>query len=136
MPHEVQPLQSIEAGLRELSDAERAGVFAPTRVDARVLLATPASLSRSIYRLASMAAVVALGAGLWVWYASNHDPGAPATGSILAYASSPCDGSLAGCMTGPRHALGTKCDVFDYDEDGDIDMFDVRAHQLKCQGAT
>jgi len=136
MRDEMQPLHSIQAGLEELSAAERAGVFAPTRVDTRAMMAAPSWSLRSVYRWASAAAVVALATGLWAWRVSNDQPNGPGSGPLLAHATNPCDGSLSNCMTGPRHVLGTKCDIFDYDEDGDIDMLDVRTHQLKCQGAT
>ncbi len=136
MADPLHPLSPLESALADLAAADRAGVFARTRLDSRTLMRDADGRSRALsllYRFGTLAAMLGVAVCLWVWRVS--DSPTPTTQGLLAIAS-PCDGTFFGCVTGPRRTLGNPCSDFDYDADGDIDMLDIRAHQLRCDGIT
>ena len=138
-------LDPIEASLRELADAERAELFRWTRVDARSLLrsAAVASGTPRVFRRirwVSIAAVFALAATICAWVLTTgsglpRQHGIP-SGAMIASATSGCDGTFFGCMTGPNGTPASGCGVYDYDADGDIDLVDYGTYQLNCNGIT
>ncbi len=131
-------LDPIEASLGKLSEAEKAGVFRRTRIDARSLLHsrqgdTVARRRLLAVRWVSIAAVLAIAATICGWIFST--PGRPSR-NLTTLASNGCDGTFFGCLTGPTGSLSSACRNHDYDADGDVDMVDARTYQASCPGIT
>jgi hypothetical protein len=141
---ENEHLEPIESALLELGDAERASVFSRTPVSAEELIAhslthQPMVLKRStIIWLSSVAAAVLLAVGVGsVMFKYQLDHLRSSTGIVDGSTSGadgdPCDGNFLNCFSGPETgALAMRCDVHDYDADGDIDLADFRDYQINC----
>lgn len=121
--------RDIEALLRELHEGETAGVFRPTAVD-RVRAAVAHSARRTrltewAWRCAAAAACVAL--GIWGW-----DAFSPRGQNVNKMVSAARGGGLdvARCLTGPGVAADPDCLSLDLDQDGDVDLADIRRMQL------
>ena len=118
--------EPIESRLLELHEAQRAGVFRPTRIDAAGLLRSPAARTWSWGRVRwAAAAAVLLAAVTWSGFfyfnlAELRD-GRP---QLLAA------GSIADCLSGPRSTLSAQCRPFDLDQDGDVDIADLSSYQV------
>lgn len=134
--------ERLESALGELDEAERAGVFASTQVDVRELLCTerakPALYTLWDHRWASIAAVLLVAVTVWgLMFAGQlrqiRSRGIP-TGAVILASASPCNGTFSGCVTGPTRTPASPCGGFDYDRDGDVDLFDIRTYQLNCEG--
>ena len=151
MTKENEHLEPIESALRELDDAERASVFARTPVSAEELIAQcqliapshtnqPMVLSRhTLLWLSSVAAVVLLAAGVWtVMFKYQLDDLRSSARMVDDSASDaggndPCDGNFLNCFSGPESVvLAMRCDLHDYDADGDVDLADFRNYQINC----
>lgn len=143
MMDRFEQLDPIEASLKELIDAERAGLFRRTLVDVRSLLCSAPTADRELRfmrktRWISIAAVVAFAATICGWFyttgtlnlSEDRIPG----GTILVSAPNGCDGKFFTCLTGPNGTPTNACGAFDYDADGDIDLVDARTYQLSCNG--
>lgn len=138
-------LDPLEISLRELADAERAGLFRKTRVDARSLLCAtqivlrgPRDLRRM--RWVPIAAVLGIAATICAWIfttgiGETRQFSFP-SGTMTASATVSCDGTFFGCLTGPNGTPASGCRGYDYDADGDIDLVDARTYQLNCNGIT
>jgi len=145
----------LEQALAELVDVERAGVFRPTRLDARGLLAHGSAPVRPAWlkwgrHWAALAAM--LGIAVVVWssmfkmqfdqISSGRNQSVVTTaldGQAPRAAQSGCSGDFLNCFNGPL-ANGTttlamaSCQTFDFDLDGDIDMLDMQTYQQNCKG--
>jgi len=142
---ENEHLEPIESALLELDQAERASVFARTPVPAEELIASshtnqPVVLSRhTLLWLSSVAAVVLLAAGVWtVMFKYQLDDLRSSARMVDDSASDaggddPCDGNFLNCFSGPESVvLAMRCDLHDYDADGDVDLADFRSYQIHC----
>lgn len=142
---ENEHLEPIESALLELGEAERASVFARTPVTAEELITCsqanrPMVLSRrTLVWLSSVAAVVLLAVGVgsvMFKYQLDHLRGSAGIAEGLASGAGgndPCDGNFLNCFSGPEAVvLAMRCDVHDYDSDGDIDLADFRNYQINC----
>ena len=142
---ENEHLEPIESALLELDDAERASVFSRTAVTAEELIAQshanqPMVLSRhTVAWLSSVAAVVLLAAGVWtVMFKYQLDDLRSSARMVDSSASDaaghdPCDGNFLNCFSGPESVvLAMRCDLHDYDADGDVDLADFRSYQIHC----
>ena len=142
---ENEQLEPIESALLELDQAERASVFARTPVSAEELIAQcqanrPMVLRRhTLAWLSSAAAVVLLAAGVWtVMFKYQLDHLRSSAGIVEGPASGaggndPCDGNFLNCFSGPESVvLAMRCDLHDYDSDGDVDLADFRSYQINC----
>lgn len=135
----------IEACLRRLAEAEQAGVFRRTRVDAKSLLralpiGTRAPRSFRVLRWASIAAALAMAATVCGWVFSARSGGIrphplPAV-TMTASAAEGCAGTFFRCLTGPSGTVVSGCGIHDYNSDGHVDMVDARTYQLNCNGIT
>ncbi|MCH8241225.1 MAG: hypothetical protein IH897_01285 [Planctomycetes bacterium] len=145
MMKENEQLERIESALLELDHAERASVFSRTPVSAEELIAPshtnqPMVLSRhTLVWLSSVAAVVVLAAGVWtVMFKYQLDHLRSSAGMVEGPASDagghdPCDGNFLNCFSGPESVvLAMRCDLHDYDADGDVDLADFRNYQINC----
>lgn len=145
MTKENEHLEPIESALLELGVAERASVFARTPVSAEELIAQahanrPFVLSRhQLIWLSSVAAVVLLAVGVGtVMFKYQLDQIRSSAGIVDGSASGagghdPCDGNFLNCFSGPESlVLAMRCDLHDYDADGDVDLADFRSYQINC----
>lgn len=148
---ENEHLEPIESALLELGEAERASVFVRTPVTAEELIAQGQLIAQShsnrpivltrrkLAWLSSVAAVVLLAAGVWtVMFKYQLDDLRSSAGMVEDPASDaagddPCDGNFLNCFSGPESVvLAMRCDVHDYDADGDVDLADFRNYQIHC----
>ena len=143
--NDLDHLDPIEATLAELGEAEMAGLFRRTHVDARALLrsasaVTPARSTRLTWRRLSIAAVLAMAATIsgWLFSSRSADVGRHSlpSGTLTASATVGCDGTFYRCLSGPNGALSDGCLAYDYDHDGDIDLVDASTYQLHCNAIT
>lgn len=136
--HGVSP---IEKGLRELTSAERAGVFRRTPVEATALLASgDADTGRPMWArwlprvIPAAAAAVALAVGLGSWMFTlelrsiRERQSALLSAKPAAAAVDPS--AFARCFSGPAASVSMACRDNDFDADGDVDMADFGAFQL------
>jgi hypothetical protein len=139
-----EQLDPIEISLRELADAEQADLFRKTRVDARSLLRMTSGPKRTTLtvrtlRWGSIAAVFALAATICGWIFTTGTESTRMTSipiGTIASATTGCDGTFSGCLTGPNGTPQSACRGYDYDADGDIDLVDARTYQLNCTAIT
>ena len=136
-------LDPIERRLLELEDAERAGVFARTPVDAEQVLreqslaARPFSLAQRLAPLVAAAAIVAVAVCGWVF-----GPGSVTTPGPDQFAAATSSGdtghaaTLQECMNGPEGSLPAGCGEFDLDGDGSVTLADFGAYQLAYADVT
>jgi hypothetical protein len=117
-------LDPVERTLRDLQGAERAGVFRPTRVDARALLQEPARTGSTVFllRRIAVAAVILVAVSVWGWGVMRQNTAAAVT--------------FSDCVAGPSDTLVSGCDTYDYDADGDVDLADISSYQLAYAGTS
>ncbi|MEK7710305.1 MAG: hypothetical protein AAB341_00280 [Planctomycetota bacterium] len=132
-----EPLDSIEASLTELVDAERAGVFGQTPLPEREAWkdepATVLFPLRTVRRLA-IAAVIALAVGVWsLMFQKNlsslRDRSRMA-GTVRVADLGTIQASIAHCLGGPSGSIDPTCGGVDFDGDGDVDLADFRSFQV------
>lgn len=126
----------FDALLREAFEAERAGVFGRTPLDAGRLMANPSGSPMRGYRfiLAGLpiAASLALFLGMAMfWKAGGKTGGAfPNSNASLSGqnggAAERCETleNLRACFSGPGLFAKTDCSCVDFDADGDVDLHD------------
>lgn len=107
----------IEAVLAEWHAAEQAGVFLPTRFPISAF-SKPRHLF--VWIPTAVAAMLALVFSGWALFSQARKP----MGEAVAIAS---------CLTGPDRIVAVFCQSFDFDHDGDVDLFDVSRAQLESQ---
>jgi len=134
MDREFAQFEALESAIREFGEADRAGVFGRTRVDARALTQSPvpANVIRPAWlrRLSSVAAVLLIACGVWGWMfvdqigklRSRANPG-------LVINPPPTRPAILAHLTGPSVASAETSD--DFDADGDLDLADYRTFQLQ-----
>lgn len=128
MDREFAQFEGLESAIRESGEAERAGVFARTRVDARGLLRRSVSAA-TVYpiwvrRLKSIAAVLVIAAGVWSFMFVDQL-------GKLRHRATPVASVKLVSLTGPAVASSQPVRELDADADGDLDLADYRAFQLQ-----
>jgi hypothetical protein len=132
-----EPLDSIEASLTELVDAERAGVFGRTPMPEREAWkdepATVLFPLRTVRRLAIAAAIaLAIGVSSLMFQknlSSLRDRSRMATTVRVADLGT-IQVSIAQCLGGPSGSIDPSCGEVDFDGDGDVDLADFRSFQV------
>ena len=132
-----EPLDSIEASLSELEDAERAGVFGRTPLSRREAWkdepATVLFPLRTVRRLA-IAAVIALAVGvsslMFQKNLSSLRDRSRMAGTVRVADRGTVQASIAQCLGGPRESIDPACGEVDFDGDGDVDLADFRSFQV------
>jgi hypothetical protein len=137
----------LEAQLRELADAERAGVFRVTRLPGETVLLhsgvqSPTGLPRHVRNRAilAVAASVTLAFGVWTWMFVSHISDIRERTAMI---DAPDDTIVrdqaprfsSNCMTGPSETADDPCLANDLDADGSITLADFRAFQLAPSGS-
>jgi len=138
-----EPLDSIEALLSELGDAERAGVYGRTPLPKREAWkdepATVLFSLRTVRRLA-IAAVIALAVGvsslMFQRNLSSLRNQSRMTGTVRVADRGTIQASIARCLGGPTGSVDPACGGVDFDGDGDVDLSDVSAFQRSVTVAT
>lgn len=140
MSHDQHHLEPAERLLLEHRNADVAGVFRPTQVDARALLHSPAPARTSLRNLrwvaTSLAACLALAVSARVWIATTgtHPVESGASAQPGDKSGSNAKNPFVNCLTGPLASVGgTPCDRNDVDGDGDIDLADFSLSQARIQ---
>ena len=129
MDREFAQFDGLESASREFGEAERAGVFARTRVDARAVLRQPVSTPTihpiGVRRLGSIATVQVIAVGVWSWMFVDQ------IGKLRERANSvvAAKPGILAHLTGPAVASTEAYD--DFDADGDLDLADYRSFQLQ-----
>ena len=143
--HPSQPGE-FDRLMLETAEAERAGVFERTPVDAESLLAEPvpagpAHWYRHVLVGLPLAACIAMFFGVaTLWWAGSEGGDALINGpaAVPAFngtATSPVERcrnveNLRNCFGGPGILVDSECRCVDFDEDGDVDLRDMGAFQL------
>ncbi len=138
-----EPLDSIEASLVELAEAQRAGVFGRTRLPSReapeIAPIAVRFTVRSLRRLA-IAAVIVFAMGVWsLMFRSNLSKLRERSRSpeiVQVVDLSAMQASIALCIAGPRGTVDPACGRVDFDGDGDVDLGDISAFQRSMTVAT
>jgi len=149
MDCEVLQNDSIEAGLAELSDAQRAGLFHPTRLDRSWLVdpgTTTASHRPGWLRFMSRGRTVAAAAvlflaftvwtGMFVWQLSSMRGVESATPLTLLEGRPSRTAQFVTCLDGPVADGKSECRDLDRDHDGDVDLADFGSLQIAYASAT
>jgi hypothetical protein len=133
--HHDSAVDPLEDGLRELGEAEAAGLFRLTRLDPSALIRpvrrVPFFADRQLFWM-PLAACVALAIGVGAYYFYNELAEiAKRRGQFMTTQFALADGSsFIGCLEGPGRHSAELCGSFDYDHDGDVDLVDYSHHQL------
>lgn len=131
----LDQLDPIETLLAEGDEAERAGVFRPTRIDAAELTRRPGGGSVPFFVSwrrfgVPLAACFVLAAGVWTFLFNNELSSIHArrmASDNVSVGVSP-EGFLR-CLDGPAAGAGGDCASYDHDADGDVDLLDYSAFQ-------
>jgi hypothetical protein len=118
-------MPELESSLLELRQAENAGVFRPTRVDARQLMRSGPPRRLAIRWAAAAALLLAVGT-VWttMFYMNLTKLRDGRGGGALASVS------ITDCLAGPRGSQPGHCLAYDLDADGDVDLADLGSFQL------
>lgn len=137
-------LDPVEDALLAHDDADRAGVFRVTPVNADDLFGGPVVVRspRLVFRAGvAVAATIVLAVGVWSWLFQmelSRLRSAAITGNSVALQSDAlpvrCDACISECVTGPVPNKPADCDRYDYDADGDVDLADFSRYQLAYAG--
>ncbi len=140
MDNDRRHLDPIEDGLAELAEAQRAGVFGRTPIDAgQCLLAdeprAPVNVRRLMARLMPVAAVLVLAVTVWTTMFALQLSEIRENKQMLAAGQAKPDTSFATCMNGPSgDGLSGQCGELDRDTNGQIDLRDFGSYQLAYAG--
>lgn len=113
--------RELESRLAGLTEAERAGVFRPTRLDATRLMRVGGPGRFAALRWVAAATLFFMvTAGVWTamfrWNLADLRQ---------TFASAP----ITDCLAGPRGNLPASCNTHDLDADGDVDLADLSSFQ-------
>jgi len=140
MVDDRQQLDPIEQGLAEFVEAQQAGVFRRTPLDAgQCLLADetrrPVDVRRLMVRLIPVAAVLVLAVTVWTTMFAMQLSEIRENKQQLAARQAEPGPSFATCMNGPSgDGLPGQCGDLDRDTNGQIDLRDYSAFQLAYAG--
>ena len=138
MTDDLQQLHPIERAMIDLSDMERARIFARTPVDG----VRQAGSSRPAWRLIRLALtglsaaaclLIAVGIARVVLENGSGQPGVPPMNMAAVSTASLDWNGFSRCLSGPGRAVDPTCRDADYDADGDVDMVDFREFQVSLQ---
>ena len=139
MTEPFDQLDTLERDLLDLSEAEGAGVFQETRVDAASLVRSASRrraplLSRHRLLLIPAAACLILVIGVWSVVfgpaTNSRNGGTPLAGNVYSGAPGAALGDFGGCFHGPDLERDSACTSYDYDSDGDVDLADFTTYQM------
>jgi len=140
MHDELKAHDSMEAALRRVEVARRAGVFNPTPIDAAALLRDSAPVRQpgfafTLKRVIPFAAAALLVVGVWgtMWNSQLGKIRGQKIALVNGAFENDCDGSFLKCFQGPSSSEAV-CSAYDYDHDGDVDLSDFGAYQMDCDG--
>jgi len=136
MTESSQHLDPIEQLIAEADQAERAGVFRASRIDAVSLVQSPGSGEVPFFVSwrrfgVPLAACVTLAVGVGALLLSRELSGI-AKQQLLAANSSAAQTSPEGflhCLDGPEAGAVGDCSSYDFDNDGDVDLLDFSSFQ-------
>lgn len=133
MDREFAQFERLESGLREVSEADRVGVFARTRVDATALFARPV-VARSnrllMFRVGSIAAVLLVALTVWGFMFVGQVRHLQDRARLVTI-SGTNEQPFYAKLTGPSVAQAGLKNPDDFDGDGDLDLADVSRFQLR-----
>jgi len=135
MDQEFAQFDALESAIREAGEADRAGVFAQTHLDARALLKQPVPgiVIRPVWvrRLGAIAAVLAVAVGVWTWMFVDQigKLRTRANPWIEVVNGNAAEPATLARLTGPAVASSESSN--DFDADGDLDLADYRTFQLQ-----
>jgi hypothetical protein len=144
MTEPFDQLDTLERDLLDLSEAEGAGVFQKTRVDAVSLVRSVPPhrvplLARHRLLLVPAAACLIMVIGVWsvLFGPATTSPngGTPLAGNIYSGAPGAALGEFGGCFHGPNLEQNAGCATYDYDADGDVDLADFTTYQMAFAAA-
>lgn len=138
MHDEREQLTAIEQALAELDEARRAGVFGRTAVSASCLRDAPASRRPvpffaswrhfGLPAVACMALMIGMGAYMFHREVTGIRGKLPGAACLVAGARPTTAFNL--CFGGPGSGQMPRCNVYDCDTDGDVDLADFASYQV------
>lgn len=132
MDHEFAQFERLESSLRELGEADRAGLFGRTGVDTKSLFVRPvvARVNRLfVYRVGSIAAVLLVALTVWGFMFVGQVRQLRDRARIVT--SNGTHEPFYAQLTGPTVAQAGTKNPNDFDGDGDLDLADIRTFQLR-----
>lgn len=131
-------LDPIESGLRELREAESAGVFRRSRLvlqrlqeDTAVFRPAGSWAPRGLWYALAASLIMAIGVWTAMFAHQISTLRTQAQRSNMSIASKSDDeAEFRRCLAGPSGARMGVCAGYDYDGDGDVDLHDFSARQL------
>lgn len=138
MDREFAQFERLESSLRELREADRAGVLERTRVDAQALFTRPvfarpvASRTNRLlmYRVGSIAAVLLVAFTVWSVMFIGQVRHLQGRAHMVANTGTN-ERPFFAKLTGPSVAVAGSKNPNDFDGDGDLDLADIRTFQLQ-----
>ncbi|RJP36022.1 MAG: hypothetical protein C4547_08195 [Phycisphaerales bacterium] len=126
----------IERLMIAARDAEKAGVFEPTRAP---IGAKPSGRAAGVIRLGagllSAAACLMLAVSVAQYTRRQANPGESPTMNVASAMPVSLDwGAFSGCLAGPGQPVARGCSHADLDADGDVDLADFRQFQSSVPG--
>ena len=136
MSESSEHLDPIERLIAQADQAERAGVFRPSRIDTVALVRSPGDGQVPFFvswrRFGMpMAACFVLAIGVWAGL-FNRELSNIADRQQFADNTSGAQTSPEGflrCLDGPAAGAGGACASYDFDSDGDVDLLDFSSFQ-------
>ena len=144
MTEPFDQLDTLERDLLDLSEAEGAGVFQKTRVDAASLVRSAPRhrvplFARHRLLLVPAAACLIMVIGVWSVVfgpaTGSRNGRTPLAGNVYSGAPGAALGEFGGCFHGPDLEQNSTCTAYDYDSDGDVDLADFTTYQMAFAAA-
>lgn len=134
-----EQLDAVELAMLELEQANLAGVFDRTSIDAEALLAAePVTSVRGprlrLSRVLPIAAAIGVAACVWgVMFKAQLDsirPRATTTPVVARVKANSPTLAFVTCLAGPSGSTSAECRPHDFDDDGNVDLADFSKYQL------